>query len=106
MGALVPPLSTSAPMAPCGPATPGPAGRGLPPPTAAPRALIDERADGALRPGNAWTGEALLPASERLGGSSWGPGTVHVDAMDREGLTAALTPGGARLKRAEAAPPP
>ena len=67
-------------------------------------ALIGERADAALRPGNAWTGEALLPASERLGGSSWGPGTVHVDAMDREGFTAAFTPSGAWIKSAEVMP--
>ena len=67
-------------------------------------ALVTDRADRTLRPGNAWTGEALLPPADRLGGSSWGPGTVHVDAMDQEGYTAAFTPSGAWIKSAEVIP--
>lgn len=66
--------------------------------------LVGESADRALRPGDPRRGEALLPASERLGGSAWGPGTVHVDAMDREGGTAAFTPSGAWIKSAEVVP--
>jgi gamma-glutamyltranspeptidase/glutathione hydrolase len=66
--------------------------------------LIRERADESLRPGNPHTGEALLPAAERIGGSLWGPGTVHVDAMDQEGYTAAFTPSGAWIKSSEVIP--
>ncbi|WP_191970131.1 gamma-glutamyltransferase family protein [Methylobacterium planeticum] len=67
-------------------------------------ALITDDADRALRPGDAWTGGALLPPADRLGGSSWGPGTVHVDAMDQEGYSAAFTPSGAWIKSAEVVP--
>ncbi|WP_430911511.1 gamma-glutamyltransferase family protein [Methylobacterium sp. sgz302541] len=66
--------------------------------------LVADRADLALRPGDPRTGGALLPPAERLGGASWGPGTVHVDAMDREGFTAAFTPSGAWIKSAEVVP--
>ena len=45
-------------------------------------ALIEDRAVGEIRPGDPYRAGALLPSSERLGGASWGPGTVHVDAMD------------------------
>jgi gamma-glutamyltranspeptidase/glutathione hydrolase len=48
--------------------------------------------------------KALLPAVERIGGSLWGPGTVHVDAMDHSGYTAAFTPSGAYLKCGEVVP--
>ena len=47
---------------------------------------------------------ALLPASERLGGAAWGPGTVHVDAMDADGLTAAFTPSGGWLRASPVIP--
>jgi gamma-glutamyltranspeptidase/glutathione hydrolase len=67
-------------------------------------ALITGQADKEVRPGDAWNGDALLPADQRLGGSLWGPGTVHVDAMDREGFTAAFTPSGAYLKGSEVVP--
>ncbi len=66
--------------------------------------LIKAQADHELRPGDAWNAKALLPAEERIGGSEWGPGTVHVDAMDQEGFTAAFTPSGAYLKAAEVIP--
>jgi len=66
--------------------------------------LIKAQADQELRPGDAWKGTALLPVEERIGGSAWGPGTVHVDAMDQEGFTAAFTPSGAYLKAAEVIP--
>jgi gamma-glutamyltranspeptidase/glutathione hydrolase len=39
------------------------------------------------RPGNQGV-TALLPAVEPIGGTLWGPGTVHVDAMDHNGYTA------------------
>ncbi|MCJ2062199.1 gamma-glutamyltransferase family protein [Methylobacterium sp. J-088] len=67
-------------------------------------ALVGEYADRSLRPGDAWAGTALLPPEERLGGLSWGPGTVHVDAMDQAGYTAAFTPSGAWIKSAEVVP--
>ena len=66
--------------------------------------LIKAQADHELRPGDAWNATALLPAEQRIGGSEWGPGTVHVDAMDQEGFTAAFTPSGAYLKAAEVIP--
>lgn len=66
--------------------------------------LIGPRADLEVRPGDAWNNTALLPAKERIGGALWGPGTVHVDAMDQEGYTAAFTPSGAYLKAAEVVP--
>ena len=66
--------------------------------------LIGARADASLRPGDPTTGEALLPAARRLGGALWGPGTVHVDAMDREGFTAAFTPSGAWIRSSEVVP--
>ena len=67
-------------------------------------ALIGEKADRSLRPGDAWAGAAMLSPQQRLGGSSWGPGTVHVDAMDQAGYTAAFTPSGAWIKSAEVIP--
>ncbi|MEP9368856.1 gamma-glutamyltransferase family protein [Xanthobacter sp. VNH20] len=67
-------------------------------------ALIGPRADHEVRPGDAWEGAALLPVEDRIGGSLWGPGTVHVDAMDQEGYTAAFTPSGAYLKAHEVVP--
>ena len=41
--------------------------------------LIDDRANREIRPGDPLRNAPLLPASERLGGAAWGPGTVHVD---------------------------
>ena len=48
--------------------------------------LIDSRrANAEVRPGDPFDGKPLLSADKRLGGKSWGHGTVHVDAIDREG---------------------
>jgi gamma-glutamyltranspeptidase/glutathione hydrolase len=67
-------------------------------------ALVADRADQEVRPGDPKGGKALLPTVERLGGNLWGPGTVHVDAMDHNGYTAAFTPSGAYLKCGEVVP--
>jgi gamma-glutamyltranspeptidase / glutathione hydrolase len=67
-------------------------------------ALISDRADLEVRPGDPKGVKALLPSVERIGGSLWGPGTVHVDAMDHDGHTAAFTPSGAYLKCGEVVP--
>lgn len=66
--------------------------------------LIGPQSDLSVRPGNPLAKKALLPADLRLGGSQWGPGTVHVDAMDAEGFTAAFTPSGAYLMGSEVVP--
>ncbi len=66
--------------------------------------LVNAHADGTVRPGDPLRKAALLPAEERLGGSDWGPGTVHVDVMDKEGFTAAFTPSGAYLMGSEVIP--
>lgn len=66
--------------------------------------LIGPQSDLSVRPGNPLAKEALLSADLRLGGSQWGPGTVHVDAMDAEGFTAAFTPSGAYLMGSEVVP--
>ncbi|MDR3465813.1 MAG: gamma-glutamyltransferase [Xanthobacteraceae bacterium] len=63
--------------------------------------LIEPRAVGEIRPGHPFGNEALLPRSERIGGASWGPGTVHVDAVDNEGFTAAFTPSGGWIRSSE-----
>ena len=64
--------------------------------------LIDvRRASDELRPGDAWRNAALLPAGERFTPQPWGPGTVHVDAVDAKGNMASFTPSGAWLKSAE-----
>ena len=69
-------------------------------------ALVDpEKANSELRPGDPKRKLALLPKVERLGGSSWGPGTVHVDVIDGDGNMAAFTPSGGWLKSAEVVPP-
>ena len=58
-------------------------------------ALIDEElANSELRPGNPLEQEGLLPTEKRLGGESWGHGTVHVDVIDEEGNMVAFTPSG------------
>ncbi len=66
--------------------------------------LIGSRADAEIRPGDPLRNAALLPARERLGGASWGAGTVHVDAMDSSGLTAAFTPSGGWIRSSEVIP--
>jgi len=63
--------------------------------------LIDMRkASAELRPGDAWRNAALLPPEERFTPQPWGPGTVHVDAVDAKGNMASFTPSGAWLKSA------
>ncbi len=65
-------------------------------------ALIDLRhASRELRPGDAWKGAALLPEGEKLTPKDWGPGTVHVDAVDAKGNMASFTPSGAWISSAE-----
>ena len=57
------------------------------------RAIVDKsaervklsRANRELRPGDARRNAALLPAGEKLTPKDWGPGTVHVDAVDATG---------------------
>jgi gamma-glutamyltranspeptidase/glutathione hydrolase len=67
--------------------------------------LIDMRhANGELRPGDAWRNAALLPPDERFTPQPWGPGTVHVDAIDSKGNMASFTPSGAWIKSAEVIP--
>jgi gamma-glutamyltranspeptidase / glutathione hydrolase len=66
--------------------------------------LVKDQADRELRPGDPRAVKALLPVAERIGGALWGPGTVHVDAMDNAGYTAAFTPSGAYLKCGEVVP--
>jgi gamma-glutamyltranspeptidase/glutathione hydrolase len=66
--------------------------------------LIADAADLSIRPGDPKRGNALLPNEDRFGGSSWGPGTVHVNAMDNQGVTAAFTPSGAWLMSSEVIP--
>jgi len=66
--------------------------------------LIDDRANREIRPGDPFHNAPLLPASERLGGAAWGPGTVHVTAMDADGLTAAFTPSGGWLRASPVIP--
>jgi gamma-glutamyltranspeptidase/glutathione hydrolase len=66
--------------------------------------LIGQKANAEIRPGDPSRLAALLPASERLGGAAWGPGTVHVDAMDAEGFTAAFTPSGGWIRSSEVIP--
>lgn len=66
--------------------------------------LLGTEANGSVRPGDPLRKAALLPMEERLGGSNWGPGTVHVDVMDQDGHTAAFTPSGAYLMGSEVIP--
>ena len=64
--------------------------------------LIDMRRSSLeLRPGDARRNAPLLPEDERFTPKDWGPGTVHVDAVDREGNMASFTPSGGWLKSAE-----
>jgi len=66
--------------------------------------LVGRAADTEIRPGDPLKGAALLPVNQRLGGAAWGPGTVHVDAMDAEGFTAAFTPSGGWIRSSEVIP--
>jgi gamma-glutamyltranspeptidase/glutathione hydrolase len=68
-------------------------------------ALIDlRRASLELRPGDARRNAALLPEDEKLTPKDWGPGTVHVDAVDAQGNMASFTPSGAWISSAEVIP--
>jgi gamma-glutamyltranspeptidase/glutathione hydrolase len=66
--------------------------------------LVGSAANREIRPGDPVNGAALLPLPQRLGGAAWGPGTVHVDAMDVEGYTAAFTPSGGWIRSSEVIP--
>jgi gamma-glutamyltranspeptidase/glutathione hydrolase len=67
--------------------------------------LIDmRRANPELRPGDPWRGEALLPPDQRFAPFPWGPGTVHVDAIDEKGNFCAFTPSGAWIRSNEVIP--
>jgi gamma-glutamyltranspeptidase/glutathione hydrolase len=66
--------------------------------------LIAEKANPEIRPGDPFHHAPLLPAADRLGGAAWGPGTVHVDAMDGDGLTAAFTPSGGWIRANQVIP--
>jgi len=66
--------------------------------------LIGSTASGEMRPGDPLRNAALLAVGERLGGAAWGPGTVHVDAMDGDGLTAAFTPSGGWIRSSPVIP--
>jgi len=69
-------------------------------------ALIDmQRASLELRPGDAWKNAALLPEERKLAPKDWGPGTVHVDAVDAKGNMASFTPSGAWISSAEVIEP-
>ncbi len=69
-------------------------------------ALIDmRRANRELRPGDARRNAALLPEDEKLTPKDWGPGTVHVDAVDAKGNMASFTPSGAWISSAEVIEP-
>ena len=68
--------------------------------------LIDMRRSSLeLRPGDARRHAALLPRDEVLVPKDWGPGTVHVDAVDAKGNMASFTPSGGWLKSAEVMEP-
>ena len=69
-------------------------------------ALIDmHHANRELRPGDARRNAALLPEHEKLTPKDWGPGTVHVDAVDAKGNMASFTPSGAWISSAEVIEP-
>jgi gamma-glutamyltranspeptidase/glutathione hydrolase len=60
-----------------------------------------DEASGELVPGDPRRAGAILPAPGRFVPQPWGPGTVHVDAVDREGNMASLTPSGGWLRSIE-----
>jgi gamma-glutamyltranspeptidase/glutathione hydrolase len=65
-------------------------------------ALVDrERASAELRPGDAYNLGARLAVEQSFLPRPWGRGTVHVDAVDREGNMASFTPSGAWLRSCE-----
>jgi gamma-glutamyltranspeptidase/glutathione hydrolase len=66
--------------------------------------LVGDTANIEIRPGDPFHNAPLLPAEQRLGGAAWGPGTVHVTAMDADGLTAAFTPSGGWLRASPVIP--
>lgn len=67
--------------------------------------LIDlSHASPELRSGDPRGLEALLAYQQRLGGAVWGPGTVHVDAIDRDGNMVAATASGGWIKSSEVIP--
>jgi gamma-glutamyltranspeptidase/glutathione hydrolase len=69
-------------------------------------ALIDMRhASRELRPGDARRNAALLPEDEKLTPKDWGPGTVHVDAVDAKGNMASFTPSGGWISSADVIAP-
>ena len=64
--------------------------------------LIDPaRASDQIVPGDPIRHIDALPTEERMGGQSWGHGTVHVDAIDGDGNMVAATPSGGWLKSSE-----
>src|SRR5690606_1756896 len=68
-------------------------------------ALIDRaRADACLRPGDPTRNLAVLPQDEWQDQEAWGPGTVHVDVIDKDGNMVAATPSGAWIKSGEIIP--
>ena len=67
--------------------------------------LIDlSHANPELRSGDPRGLEALLAYQQRLGGAVWGPGTVHVDVIDRDGNMVAATASGGWIKSSEVIP--
>ncbi len=67
--------------------------------------LIDmEQASPELRPGDPFALNALLTRENVFMMSSWGYGTVHVAAADKEGNLAALTPSGGWISGNEVVP--
>ena len=64
--------------------------------------LIDmKRSSLDLRPGDAWSGKAIIEKEKRFTPKDWGPGTVHVDAVDAKGNMASFTPSGAWISSSE-----
>ncbi len=66
--------------------------------------LIANAANAEIRPGDPFNNAPLLGCRRTAGGAAWGPGTVHVDAMDADGLTAAFTPSGGWLRASQVIP--
>ncbi len=64
--------------------------------------LIDSNCvNSEICPGDPVSNNPILPVEQRLGGKSWGHGTVHVDAVDKFGNMVAATPSGGWLKSSE-----
>ncbi len=64
--------------------------------------LIDpSKASDQIIPGDPTRQVAAMPVEDRIGRKSWGHGTVHVDAIDRDGNMVAATPSGGWLKSSE-----